>query len=71
MPNNMRKAGMSYAVGGARDKKNSKGDGGMSYSYQNMFAEMGGAAGTSDVMDVVMGKYGKSMKPKKKSKKRK
>tara|TARA_R110002012_G_scaffold109803_2_gene253977 strand:- start:21354 stop:21623 length:270 start_codon:yes stop_codon:yes gene_type:complete len=76
MPNNMRRAGMSYNVGGARDKKDSKGDGGMEYSYQNMFAKMGGAMGTTDVMDVIQGasamqmRRGGSMKKKKKGTKK-
>tara|TARA_R100000541_G_scaffold44563_1_gene51658 strand:- start:83 stop:310 length:228 start_codon:yes stop_codon:yes gene_type:complete len=74
MPNNMIKP---YNVGGARKKKNSMGDGGMDYSYQNMFAEMGGAMGTTDVMDVIQGrsnmqmKRGGSMKMKKKKKSKK
>jgi hypothetical protein len=72
MPNNMIKP---YTVGGARDKKNSRGDGGMEYSYQNMFAKMGGAMGTTDVMDVIQGasamqmRRGGSMKKKKGTKK--
>jgi hypothetical protein len=52
MQNNMKN---SYNVGGARKKKDSYGDGGMDYSYQNMFAKMGGAMGTTDVMDVIQG----------------
>ena len=62
MPNNMKNAGMSYKVGGARKKKDSYGDGGMDYSYQNMFAKMGGAMGTTDVMDVIQGASAMQMK---------
>jgi len=62
MPKNMEDAGISYKVGGARKKKNSYGDGGMDYSYQNMFAKMGGAMGTKDVMDVIQGASAMQMK---------
>jgi len=49
MPNNMRIAGRKYTVGGARDKKNSYGDGGMDGSPQsynmNKMAAGGGLKG--------------------------
>jgi len=59
MPNNMRIAGKKYEVGGARDKKNSYGDGGMDGSPQsynmNRMAAGGGLMGFLEGGSVIDG----------------